>query len=238
MGLFDKLFKGPNKNAAFNDLPPCKSEQELVERYGAIVLEKQISFGDLIGDRGWDVDVSKGTISFGQDLSFPMQIMGTISHAAQTWLWAWANTQSNLPESIIQDSLMLKKYGEENDIPLLSNRSFDFTKEELHLMGTIASGLTEASGYYICDYGQGAMIVTVKSPLIDQENVDSALRMSTVFSQLISQFDMNHQNAFKFYLMAKGYTLSEKGNTVSGINNGQSIAGEFDELFRLTSLKT
>jgi hypothetical protein len=238
MGLLNKPFSGSNKNSTFDTLPPCKSEQELLERYGAISLEKQISFGDLIGDRSWNVDVSNGTISFGQDFSFPMQIIGTISHAAQSWLWAWANAQSNLPDSIIKDSLFLKKYGEENDIPLLSNRSFDFTKEELHLMGIIASGLTNASGYYLCDYGQGTMVVTVNSPQIVEATKDDHLRMLTVFPQLISQFEMNHLSAFRNYLAAKSYSITENGNSVSGTRDGKTITGEFDELFRLTNIKS
>ena len=97
----------------------------------------------------------KEEISFGPDLCFPIQVLGTFSYSSETWLWAWANSKSGLSEHIIEQSLLLKKYGEDNGIDLLLNNSFDFSKDELHLIGLIASGMFNTSAYYIADYGQG-----------------------------------------------------------------------------------
>jgi hypothetical protein len=242
MGIFSKLF-GQSDKSTPADTPstqlnttPCKSEQELIERYGGIALEKQLDFGDIIGSNNWNVDVTKGTISFGPELCFPMQSIGTFSHSSQTWLWAWANTKSGLPESIIQQSLQLKKYGEDNEIDLLRNDTFDFSKDELHLVGAIASGMFNSSAYYIADYGQGAMVVTIKSGIVDKARTDNHLRILTVFPQLISLFDMNHKNALVNYLQAKGYVVSDAENMVTGIKNNNTITGQFDELSRLTKL--
>ena len=163
--------------------------------------------------------MQQGTISFGQNLTFPMQVLGTISHSSQTWLWAWANTKSGLPENIIQQSLQLKKYGEDNGIDLLQSDTFDFTKDELHLIGMIASGMFNSSGYYIADYGQGAMVVTIKDNKIDKAKAENHHRTLTVFPQLISQFEVNHKNAFKSYLTAKGYSLTETENSVTGVSS-------------------
>lgn len=101
------------------NLAPCKTEQELIERYGGIVLEKQLDFGEYIGTAGWNIDMTKEEIRFGNDLIFSIQVLGTISHSSQTWLWAWANTKSGLSESVIQQALQLKKYGEDYEIDLL-----------------------------------------------------------------------------------------------------------------------
>jgi hypothetical protein len=242
MGLFNKLFGQSDKPTTDKtqlqqqELIPCKTEQELIERYGGIALDKQLDFGEVIGNNNWNVDMAQGTISFGQNLTFPMQVLGTISHSSQTWLWAWANTKSGLSESVIQQSLQLKKYGEDNAIDLLRNDTFDFSKDELHLVGSIASGMFNSSGYYIADYGQGAMVVTIKSSIVDKARTDSHHRMLTVFPQLISQFDMNHKNALKSYLTAKGYSVSETEGTLTGTKNGNTIAGQFDDLSRLTNL--
>lgn len=243
MGLFNKIFGDPdqqNSDGSHGVQPEqtaCKTEQELLERYGGIAFDKQMDFGEVIGDNNWNVDIGQGIISFGENLTFPMEILGTFSHSSQTWLWAWANTQSNLPENIIRHSLQLKKYGEENGIDLLSTDTFDFSAEELHLIGMTASGMFDTSGYYIADYGQGAMVVTVKSDIIDKAQTKDHLRIFTAFPQLISQFDMNHKNAFKNYLALKGYQVTEKENSVEGTQNGNSVTGEFDDLSRLTNLK-
>ncbi len=240
MGLFNKLF-GQSKKSTPTDrdsgeLAPCKTEQELLERYGGIAFDRQIQFAEVIGSNNWNVDVQQGTISFGRDLTFPMQILGTISYSSQTWLWAWANTKSGLPESIIQRALQLKKYGVDNGIDLLSIATFGFSKEKLHVIGMIASGMFSASGYYIADYGQGAMVVIIKDGKIDNAKPGNHHSVLTVFPQLISQFDINHKSALKNYLTAKGYTLTENQYSVTGSKNGDTVTGKFNELSRLISL--
>jgi hypothetical protein len=245
MGFFDKLFgKSAEPPVSTETKPqqnqtPCKTEEELLERFGGIALDRQLNFGEIIGTNGWNVDMGKEEISFGPSLAFPMQALGTISHSSQSWLWAWANTKSGLSESVIKQSLQLKKYGEDNGIELLKNSTFDFTKDDLHLIGIIASGMFNSSAYYIADYGQGAMVVTIISDKVDKafnDNPLSHLRILTVFPQLISQFEMNHKLALTHYLTVKGYDISEDGNKITGTRNGNSIVGQFDELSRLTSL--
>lgn len=215
----------------------CKNEQELLERYACIAWEKQKDFAEVIGNNNWNIDMGKGELSFGPELHFPIQVLGTISHAAQSWLWAWANTMSGLSPKLIEHSLQLKAYGEANNIALLSNDSFDFSKEELHIMGMIASGMFGASAYYIADYGQGAMVITVKSELVDKHYTNSHHAILTVFPQVITQYEMNHRFALRHYLNAKGYTIVETGQELSGTRNGNTIQATFDELSRLTELK-
>jgi hypothetical protein len=240
MNIFKKLFGQSDKVTSVEnqqqELAPCKTEQELLECYGGMALDKQIDFGEVIGNNNWNVDMEQGTISFGQTLTFPMQVLGTISHSSQTWLWAWANINSGLPKNVTQQSLQLKKYGEDNGIDLLKNDTFEFSTDDLHIIGMIASGLFNSSGYYIADYGQGAMVVTINSETIDKARTENHQRIATVFPQLISQFEMNHKNALHCYLTLKGYKLTENDNSITGTKNGNTVVGQFDNLLRLTNL--
>lgn len=181
--------------------------------------------------------MSKEEISFGPNLDFPIQVLGTFSHSSETWLWAWANKKSGLSEHIMQQALQLKKYGEDQGIDLLSSSSFDFSKDELHRIGLIASGMFNASAYYIADYGQGAMLVTIKSDLIDRQRQDDHLRILSVFPQLISQFEMDHRIALQRYLEEKGYKISEQGARLTATKRGDTITADFDEFSRLSNLK-
>jgi hypothetical protein len=214
----------------------CRTEQELIERFGGIAFDKQYDFASVIGNNNWNIDMTKEEIGFGPNLDFPIQVLGTFSHSSETWLWAWANTKSGLSENITQQALQLKKYGEDQGIDLFSNSSFDFSKDALHRIGLIASGMFDASAYYIADYGQGAMLVTIKSDLVDRQRQDDHLRILSVFPQLISQFEMNHKIALQWYLEEKGYRISEQGAQLIAIKGGDRITAEFDELSRLTNL--
>ncbi|MBL1408287.1 DUF6882 domain-containing protein [Sphingobacterium faecale] len=243
MGFLDKLFgKNNTKNTeaptTTKEVPtPILTEEGLLEQYGGIALEKQLDFGELMGDNNWNVDMTAGTISFCDSLSFPLQVLGTFSHSSETWLWAWANQQSDLPDSIQQNALQLKKYGEDNEIDLLRNPRFDFSTNELHLLGIIATGLCHADAYYIADYGQGAMLLTITDSRIKQVRHDTHDRLRFVFPQLISQFEMNHQNALRSYLRTKGYTVEETKTTLTATKDSDIIQAEFDDLSRLTNLK-
>jgi len=81
------------------------------------------------------------------------------------------------------------------------------------------------------------MVVTLKDSTINKTQTDTAHRILTVFPQVISQFEVNHKMALKHYLTAKGYTLTETENSVTGTKKGISITGQFDNLSRLTNLQ-
>lgn len=245
MGFFNQLF-GKDKEQPANHgndtvsqpvQAPCTSEQELLERFGGIALDKQAALGDVIGDRDWNADITRAEISFGDDLVFPIQVLGTFSHSSETWLWAWANEQSGLPDSILQHALQLKAYGASNGIDLLRNSDFDAVSTDLHLIGMTASGMLNASGYYIADYGQGAMVVTLQSDAVDRVPADEHLRILTVFPQLISQFEVHHRAALMHYVRAKGYAVTEDGSVLSATKNDRTMTATFDAQGRLTNLK-
>ena len=241
MGFLKKIFGGGDNPPANAPLPveadqtPCTTERELLERYGGMGLEKQFAFGDVIGGNSWNADLQAGTISFGPTLTFNVEVLGTFSHSSETWLWAWANKQLELSDGLLRQALQLKAYGETHGIDLLRNATFGFSVNELHIIGIIASGMFSTGGYYIADYGQGAMLVTIAGGP-HQQPTNSHHKVAVVFPQLISQFELDHKRAFKAYLIAKGFTVSESGNTVTGAKDGKTISGEFDELSRLTRL--
>lgn len=237
MSFLKKLFgqkESPESKLPTN-LPPATSVQQLLETYGGIVLEKQRNFEDLIGDRSWRFEMATGEIAFGEDLHFPVQILGTWSSG--TWLAAWANDKSGIPVSLLEHTFLLKKYGEENNIDLLRISTFEGDKNEGLIISMIASGLFESGCYYAADYGDGIMFVTIDSKYLQSADTASHQKAFASFSQLISIFEVNHRAAFRNYLKAKGYDVTEEGSVVYGMKDRLAIIGEFDEADRLVNLK-
>ena len=62
----------------------------LLSKYGAIALDKQENLSELIGDEAGDLDIEKGTLTFG-NIEFPVQILGFYMQDTQQWSWAWDN---------------------------------------------------------------------------------------------------------------------------------------------------
>ena len=60
--------------------------------------DKQLLLADLIGDLPWAFDLPSGILSFGDQFAWRAEVLGTESDEAKTWMWAWANHESNIPE--------------------------------------------------------------------------------------------------------------------------------------------
>ncbi|CAM3165619.1 DUF6882 domain-containing protein [Paenibacillus lupini] len=89
MGLFDFLKKQKNSEPAvrtvdLQDIENFSSLQELLERYSGIALEKQLAMTESIGSLDWKVDMNAGTATFGNRLTFPIQMLGSVSHQSNT----------------------------------------------------------------------------------------------------------------------------------------------------------
>ena len=101
----------------------------------------------------------------------------------------------------------------------------------------IACGMLNADAYFCANYGQGTMVVTVKSaaiPKIDKNNLSKIL---TIFPQVISGVSLNHKEAFKSYLIDREVAFTTSGNLIEGKQNGKGVVAEFDEHNRLKNLK-
>jgi glycine/serine hydroxymethyltransferase len=129
----------------------------------------------------------------------------------------------------------LKVYGEQNNIDIFVNGSFGAPISDAHLIGLIASGLFQSSAYYVADYGQGAMLFTIKTDKLVAAKNEQA-RILTVIPQMISAYDMHHKNAITHYLKAKNYAISQDKNTLTATKNANSLIVEFDDLGRMTNL--
>jgi hypothetical protein len=251
MGIFGKLFgnndaenasktneeiaPATSNNSTITNAPQNATEQDLIERYAGISFDKQADLYEAIHDNAWNADLDIGEISFGPSLNYPVQTLGTYSHQSNNWLWAWANKQADWPESVQVQANQLKAYGEANNIALFTMDSIDTQIGDVHLIGQIATGLFDASAYYVADYGQGAMLFLLKTDKLPAAKNEHA-RVITVIPQLISAYEMNHKTAITHYLNAKNYTITQDKDTLSATKNGNSLIAEFDELNRLTNL--
>jgi hypothetical protein len=253
MSFFKKLFSKSDElehssdsetpiSSADNYLnfPMAKSEEELTEMFAGIGMDRQRNVPEVIGDRSWGCSMDTRILSFGNDIHVPFQVLGTFSHSSETWLWAWANEKSNVPQELQEQAFKLKKYGEESGIQLLSVGHYDSNINEIHLIGSIASGMFGSSCYYIANFGQGSMLMTIKSKEFEIEMKEEfiQIRTQTLFPELISTFDMNHKNAFKYYVQAKGYTISENENIVTANLGANGIKATFDEMGRMLKMES
>jgi hypothetical protein len=235
---------------------------ELYSQHAALSLEKQLALGEIIGNRDFSFDATAGQLGFGDDLAFPMQVLGSVSRQSSTWLWAWASPQP-LPEPLLQAAEQLKAVGKAQGIGELYEEGFDIisppapveslldmhqrltnvghAQEPLdgHLIAMLAAGVCQADAYYGADYGRGiAYVLLPQVPGTEAHRSDAPAAMAAIFAELLQlPYLLDHRAAFGAYVQQKGYVAEANGRQVRGIKGHQVITATFDSANRLTALE-
>jgi hypothetical protein len=177
--------------------------EDLFSRHVFMAMARQTALADLIGERDWSVDLGAGAVTFGTDLRFPIQLLGSESHGDGTWLWAWANEASNLPPALLQLCGWMRGYGQNAGIPELTEATFPLDRADGHRLALLASGLT-GRPYYRGPYDGGALFFHLDD--VPQQEVTPE-RAVTVISQTISAFPIDHRIAVVGFFEQLGWPV-------------------------------
>jgi hypothetical protein len=212
---------------------------DLLDQHAATSLHKQLALADYIADRPWQLNLSEGTITFGDEYTFPVQVLGTEAEQVQTWLWAWANDASAIPPGLLRAAQQLRALGEQTGIAELTEAELPLATVDGHRLALIAAGVCGADCYYRGPYAGGAVFVLLDAPQVRQAAERSALRFVTVFSQAIGLLPLRHRVALNHYAADLGWATRA---TAQGIDvqapDGMLIHAAFDAQERLSELTT
>ena len=244
--MFGKLFgKGKKEVSATTPAPEgfavlqdkdWQSLEELLEQHAGLSFEKQLSFGELIGECSWQVDMASGQIQFGDDLSFPFQILGSLSFEDNSWLWGWANEASQIPAPLLSKAQALREAGTQKGIEALHQPHIETQESFEHAIGLAACGYFDSKSYYCANYGKGTLVLLIDGDEIPAPDPERLEKVLTVYPQLISSIPINHYNALQYYLAARGFLLKTTPLQIEAWQAGRTITASFDEQGRLTNL--
>ncbi|PJG83578.1 DUF6882 domain-containing protein [Caviibacterium pharyngocola] len=232
--LFKKLF-------GINNFTLYKSFSTLYDQYATLGFEKQLVFAEKVENKDWNIDLNAGTITFNNELSYPVQLLGSFSFAEKMWVWSWANQATKIPRKLLETAKEFRAYGKKRKIGELTRGSLKLAMTDIHSFGLVALGMFGGDGYYVGNFGEGALLVTIrepKSPAALSEE-EEHLRILSVYPQFIAMFEIKaQQKVLKNYLSAKKYKFTEETDThLIARKNGREIIGIFDEKGVLLQLK-
>lgn len=209
---------------------------EMFAQYVATAMARQLALADLLGERNWGVDIQAGTATFGSDLSYPIQLLGTESEHDQTWLWAWANTQSNLPRGVLQAGHWLRDYGQQAGIAELADPSFPLDRADGHQLAMLAGGLTGRC-YYRGPYPGGALFFLLENAPAEVLGSVQPERAVTVITQVLQGFPVDHRTAVQSFLQQQGWQVEATTDSMTGHHSGGStLRVDFDGSGRVKQL--
>ncbi len=219
-------------------MAPLSNLQTYLERYALITLEKQDKLELLIKDRMHELDLDAGIIRF-QDLQFHMQILGTESDNTLTWLWAWADEQTEIPPALMQSAIQLRNWGANEGLAEFTLPSVDLDRADGHIIAMIGAEICKASCYYRDSYEGGAVFLLLFDKLIEDQHPFNRERLLRRLSDIFSRYEINHRNAILSYLRLKNLEPIEDRNLVScELESGERLNAEFDITGRLIKVNS
>ena len=212
--------------------------QSLIDRHLASAFARQLALADYLGDRSWSVSISEGRATFGDDLTHPIQLLGTEAEGDFSWLWAWANEASNLPPAVLEACQMIKQFGVDHDVPELTEANFSLEIANGHLISLVASGLMQTYCYYRGPYEGGALFFLVGDLPEELTSPVRVERATTVITQVISTFDLDHREMAQHFLQDQQFELESDGGGIVATRGKDSVQIEFDDQNRITKVES
>ncbi len=228
--VFDGSYK-INKSSWFEVFSACLGKMTVIQNACA---EK------VVKNQNWNVDFSKGIISFGND-EYPVQFIGSESASSNTWLWGWENI-NGFDEKLIRVANETKNKGEEWQLEPLLAEKFDLTDTyNGHNLSIVACGISgENLCYYRGPHSGGAIFAAfsdVPKEVFASVNVQ---KFSSITMQCIHQFRVDHKIFTESFLLWNGTKYEWKQNSILA-HFEQDLLIEFeqaDEFLRISGMKT
>lgn len=209
---------------------------DYIERYALISMEKQERFSKLIGEHFWELDLDTGKARF-NELEFPFQVLGTESENTLTFLWAWADEQTEIPPGLIRSAIELREWGREKGLPEFYTPEIDLNRADGNMIAMVSSIAARASCYYRGGYDGGAAYFLVFGDAIDAQPGLGFVSFIRRFTDIIAIYELNHRRLFLSYFREKRLPVVEQGALIGAeLTTGEAVAAEFDEQDRIIAI--
>lgn len=232
---------------------------ELLDKKGAFYFHKQMHFLKLIdgdteeGDYRWSFSMEEGLLVIdtgsGKHYELEVEILGSIHDETETFMWAWANKQLNIPIHLTNHSRNMKTYGNIHGIEPFKTEIFELDEViNPHFVALLSSVLCEAKTYFIGQHNGGAVVFLIKDknfPEIDTIHISKDILFN--FANYISNFFVeNHLDSFIHYVetfglkynVEKGKFFSKAKTIINVIVDGEEkIEAKFDKHNRLVGFQ-
>ena len=175
----------------------------------------QEAFGKYtVKNRNWNVDFSKGTLSFGKD-AYPLQFLGSESSQSNSWMWGWNNI-NGFDESLITLAEEIRSIGESWNLEEFTTAQFELDDTfNGHTLAIAATGVTKGNYcYYKGPHANGAVLMAVDPK---DTRVFAPVGLKTFMDYVISgiqTYYVDHPIFVESFLMWNGTPYEKEGTRI------------------------
>ena len=212
----------------------------LIEQFEQCALagrEKQEKFLRLVGEHTVELDLDAGLARFTKHHAFPFQVLGTESENTLSWLWAWADEQTEMPQTLMKASFAMKVWLETKGLQEYARPSLDLDLADGTILSLVATQVCNAGCFYRDHYEGGALFILLYGAEIAAQAPFDRRELVRTLDDLIERYGFNHRNALRSYFRGSEVEAAETKDTVSAtLSNGEHLIAEFDAAGRLTAI--
>lgn len=237
----------PGRTVAFRDVPTFL---DLQDDAALLSFEHQLHLSETIGEHSWETDLAEPRFSFVGEHSVTcnrVHLLGSAAPGPKSWLWSWANPAS-YPEEILGLARRMRSFGEQHDIPELSNPEIPFDAlpgaptEPAH----VAALMTEATKAvmkrwtsYQGPVGGGtraAFLIEHPSFLLPSP---SGPRVNRVLQQSLTDLNLyDHRRAIHSYAAQRGLRVQHNGPQMYISGPAFTVSVQFNQQNLVTAMSS
>ena len=194
----------------------------------------------VVKGQNWNVDFTKGVISFGSD-EYPLQLIGSEAASDQTWLWGWKNI-NGFDEKLIATAKATRELGEQWGLAPLTAEKFPINDTfNGHSLSIVTCGISKDNLCYYRGPHRGGAILVAFSDVPPEVflPIDMPTFMSLVI-RCIENYRVDHK-VFVESLLQWNKTEFEWSQNTLVARFEQDLHIQFEqanEVARISSMKT
>ena len=206
----------------------------VLSKYGALALDKQENLSELIGDLKGDLDLDKGILTFGEDMEFPIQVLGFYRDDLNQWSWAW-DSEEIFGAELIEAAAEMRQAGIDAGIPEFSSPLIKADYDLCHTLAMATVGILDFDAHYAVNEDGLDIFVAIESGNIEEH--DSVQKFRDTFYIFQKNFNIYPKIAFESYTKLKNYRYKENDDfSIAYIGEDRVFSG-FTERGNVTRIQ-
>lgn len=193
--------------------------RQLMNRFYMVGHERQIVFDERLGhDREWTLSLEDGTVSFGPNRTWRIQLLGlyTPGEDEGIWRWSWADARS-LPNQLLVAGRRIRQFGKKRNCPELLEE--EYPPEPVHLdpraLALVGTGIAELPVFHSFPYRNGVLYAALDIPGFELPEAEPD-RMASVIDESLNRYSLDDRTALETYMSARGAKVSGSAEGVTG----------------------
>ncbi len=209
---------------------------ELYQQFALESFAKQSHLVNLVGEADWQLDTEAGKLTFNNGHCWQCQILGTEAEESSTWLWAWANRQSDVADEVVQAAQWLKEYGEQHNIRHFVEPTLPINEVDGRFIATLATGLLSAQGYYCGPYDGGGIFLLITDESVPEASPDLLETLERGLTEFMEEMVIANPRSGLMRFLAECATELVEAPADKPSAPGEQIQVEYDKQGRISQV--